>query len=230
LGGIFIGSMSLSDRAPKKQNPTRARRDEEKEQRRLTIIKAAERVVAKRGWADTNFGEIAEATRLSRSLIYVYFPTKDDLLAALVERANKSLGKRFHQAVTEAKNGNDAVVHIASAYFRFSKEEPFYFELISQFDITPSRDGDDPGKGAAQAFRDCLEIAADSLKRGIQDGSISKSIGDPKFAAFCLYAFTHGLIQMASRAPGMMEGLYRMSPDEAVADGMRLLNRAIAMK
>jgi AcrR family transcriptional regulator len=224
---MLIANMSLSDKAAKKQNPLRARRDEEKERRRLTIIEAAERVVAKRGWAETNFGEIAEVTRLSRSLIYVYFPTKDDLLAALVERANKSLGKRFQQAVAEAKNGNDAVVRLGAAYYRFSKEEPFYFELISQFDIMPSKD-DDPGKDAAQAFRDCLEIPADSLKRGIQDGSISKSIGDPKFAAFCLYAFTHGLIQMASRRPKMMDGLYHKSPDEAVVDGMRLLNRAIA--
>jgi AcrR family transcriptional regulator len=228
LRGILIATMSLSDKSTKKQNHLRARRDEEKEQRRLTIIKAAERVVAKRGWAETNFGEIAEVTRLSRSLIYVYFPTKEDLLAALVERANKSLAKRFHEAVAEAKNGNDAVIRMGSAYYRFSKEEPSYFELISHFDIMPLRDGDDPGKGAAQAFRDCLEIPADSLKRGIQDGSISKSIGDPKFAAFCLYAFTHGLIQMAARRPGMMEGLYSRSPDEAVADGARLLNRAIA--
>jgi AcrR family transcriptional regulator len=133
--------MSLSDKPAKKQNPLRARRDEEKEQRRLTIIEAAERVVAKRGWAETNFGEIAEVTRLSRSLIYVYFPTKDDLLAALVERANKSLSKRFHQAVAEAKNGNDAIVRMGSAYYRFSKEEPFYFEIISQFDIMLSREG-----------------------------------------------------------------------------------------
>jgi AcrR family transcriptional regulator len=228
--GTIIGSMSLSDKSTKKQNPLRARRDEEKERRRLTIIEAAERVVAKCGWAETNFGEIAEVTRLSRSLIYVYFPTKDALLAALVERANKSLSKRFHQAVAGAKNGNDAIVRMGAAFYRFSKEEPVYIDLISQFDIMPPGDGDDRGKGAAQAFRDCLELPADSLKRGIQDGSISKSIGDPKFAAFCLYAFTHGLIQMASRRPGMMAGFYRKSTDEAVVDGMSLLNRAIAMK
>src|SRR5438874_11572807 len=115
------------------------------------------------------------------------------------------------QAVAEPKNGNDAVVRMGSAYYRFSKEEPFYFELISHFDIMPPRHGDDPGKGVAQAFRDCLEIPAGSVQRGIQYGTISKFIGDPKFGAFCLYAFTYGLIQMASRRPGIMEGLYRKS-------------------
>src|SRR5687767_8685117 len=113
--------MSLADRKSKPQSPVRARRDEEKEQRRLTILAAAEQIVAKRGWADTNFGEIAEATRLSRSLIYVYFPTKDELLAALVDRAKKSLAQRFHEAVADAKNGSDAVARIGAAYYRFSK-------------------------------------------------------------------------------------------------------------
>jgi len=222
--------MSLSDKSSKEKSPVRARREEEKEQRRLTLIKAAERIVAKRGWADTNFGEIAEATRLSRSLIYVYFPSKDDLLAALVDRAKKSLAQRFHQAVAEAKNGNDAVVRIGAAYYQFSKEETFYFELISQLDIVPSGGEEDPRKGPGQAFQECLEILAESLKRGLQDGSVSKTIGDPKFAAFSLYAFTHGLIQVASRRPKMIQGLYRKSPDEAFEDGMRLLNRAIAVK
>src|SRR3954466_7891413 len=100
--------MSSADRTSKNDNPVRARRDEEKEQRRLTIIEAAEQIVAKRGWAETNFGEIAEASRLSRSLIYVYFPKKDDLLSALVDRANQSISKRFRQAADEAKNGADA--------------------------------------------------------------------------------------------------------------------------
>jgi AcrR family transcriptional regulator len=222
--------MSTSDKRSKKQNPVRARRDEEKEQRRLTILTAAEQVVAKRGWADTNFGEIAEATRLSRSLIYVYFPTKDDLLAALVDRAKRNLAQRFQQAVAEAKNGNDAVARIGAAYYQFSKEESFYFELISQFDIAPSGDEDEMGKGAAHAFRECLEILAESLKRGIQDGSVAKSVGDPKFAAFSLYGFTHGLIQVASRRPKMVQGLYRKNPDTAFEEGMRLLNRAIAAK
>jgi AcrR family transcriptional regulator len=222
--------MSLADKKRKKQNPVRARREEEKEQRRLTILAAAEQIVAKRGWADTNFGEIAEATRLSRSLIYVYFPTKDELLAALVDRAKKSLAQRFHEAVADAKNGNDAVARIGAAYYRFSKEETFYFELISQFDIVPSGDEDDLEKDPAHAFRECLEILAESLKRGIQDGSVTKTIGDPKFAAFSLYAFTHGLIQVASRRPKMVQGLYGKNPDAAFEEGLRLLNRAIGAK
>jgi AcrR family transcriptional regulator len=221
--------MSLSDKSSKKRNPVRARRDEEKEERRLDILKAAERIVAKRGWAETNFGEIAEATRLSRSLVYVYFPTKDDLLAALADRAKKSLSNRFNQAVAEAKNGNDAVIRIGAAYYRFSKEEPFYFHLISQFDIIPSSAGD-LEQGGAEAFQECLKILAESLSRGIEDGSISKAVGDAKFAAFSLYAFTHGLIQVASRRPKMIEGVYDKSPDEAFEDGMRILNRAIAAK
>jgi len=167
---------------------------------------------------------------LSRSLIYVYFPTKDDLLVALVDRANQSISKRFQLAAAEASNGEDAVIRIGAAYHRFSKEEPFYFELISQFDILPSSNEGELGKGVAEGFQDCMRIMAESLKRGIQDGSISKGIGDPQFAAFGLYAFVHGLIQVASRRPKMIQGVYRKSPDEAVTEGMRLLHRAVAGK
>jgi AcrR family transcriptional regulator len=47
-----------------KIDPPRARREEEKEERRPTMLEAAEKVIARDGWEATNSGEIAKRARL----------------------------------------------------------------------------------------------------------------------------------------------------------------------
>ena len=104
----------MADKVSKK-SPVQARREEEKEERRQDILDAAERAIGKHGWEATNFGEVAKLARLSRSLVYFYFPTRDDLFHAVCERAMQDLERRFTKAITEHRKGLDqllSLIHI----------------------------------------------------------------------------------------------------------------------
>jgi DNA-binding transcriptional regulator YbjK len=48
----------------KKIDPPRARREEEKEERRPAMLDVTEKVIARDGWEATNSGEIAKRARL----------------------------------------------------------------------------------------------------------------------------------------------------------------------
>jgi hypothetical protein len=48
-------------------------------------------------------------------------------------------------------------------------------------------------------------VIVESLNRGIADGSIRKDLGDPYVTALALWAFSHGLIQIASTKGGQIE-------------------------
>jgi hypothetical protein len=59
------------------------------------------------------------------------------------------------------------------------------------------------------------------LQRGLEDGSIRKDVGDPVQVCTVLWAFTHGLIQIATtksqeiarhgvEVPKLLEGAYSM--------------------
>src|SRR5579872_781958 len=61
-----------------------------KEQKRQAILDAALRVFADHGYAGSNMDAVAKRARISKGLIYTYFPSKEVLL---VEVLRKGLAK-----------------------------------------------------------------------------------------------------------------------------------------
>jgi TetR/AcrR family transcriptional regulator len=211
-------------------DPLRARRDEEKEKRRQAILDSAERVVAKRGWEDTNFGEIARLARLSRSLVYFYFPTRDELFHAMCDRGLTDLASRFETALAKHKTGLDQVVAMGRAYYAFSQEEPLYFDLLAHFQ---DRQLEAHAQSAIEERannhgRSCLQLVAQAIGNGIADGTIRKSIGHPAPAAFTIWSFTHGVIQLSSRKEHMLQEEFKLSARQMVEHSLGLLRGSLA--
>ncbi len=57
-------------------------------QRRQSILSAATGVFLRYGYHRTTMGDVAEAASMSRPALYVLFPRKDDIFAAVVEDMN----------------------------------------------------------------------------------------------------------------------------------------------
>ena len=57
-----------------------------KEARRAQILDAAVRCFARRGYYATTIEDVVQETGLSRGALYLYFPSKQDLVFALIER------------------------------------------------------------------------------------------------------------------------------------------------
>ncbi len=62
------------------------RQAEEKALRQQTILKAALKVFADKGYAETSMADIGRAARLGKATLYYYFPTKDALYQAIYVR------------------------------------------------------------------------------------------------------------------------------------------------
>ncbi len=219
----------MADKVSKK-SPVQARREEEKEERRQDILDAAERAIGKHGWEATNFGEVAKLARLSRSLVYFYFPTRDDLFHAVCERAMQDLERRFTKAITEHRKGLDQLMAIGRAYYDFSQNEPLYFQLLSQFqtrEFDPNGQGE-PEEATHDHGRTCLMLVAQALTNGLADGSVRKSIGDPRPSAIAIWAFTHGLIQIASQKEAMLKQHFKLTAKQTMEHGFMLLRGSLA--
>lgn len=211
-------------------NPVRARRDEEKEMRRQDILDAAERVIAKEGWESTDFGKIAKRARLSRSLVYVYFPTRDDLFHAVCGRGMSDLEKRFATVMASRRSGLDQAMELGKAYYAFAREQPLYFGMIADFQgrETEPDDQSSDEQEAHERGRGCLGALVQALLNGLEDGSIRKSIGDPRSAAVSIWAFTHGLIQIASRKECMLKQDFEIDAPQMIDHGLKLLRGTLA--
>ncbi len=227
----FWGRMAKTDKVSK-VDPLRTRREEEKEERRQAILDAAEKVIARDGWEATNFGEIAKRARLSRSLVYFYFPARDDIFHAVCGRGLADMERRFAKAFRSERVGLDQVLAIGRAYYEFSLAEPLYFKMLAEYqarDLDPDHESANEA-AAHQHGRECLTLVAQALGQGLGDGSIRKSIGDPRPTAISVWAFTHGLIQIASRKEAMLKEDFGLTSAKAMEHGFGLLRGSLAAR
>jgi AcrR family transcriptional regulator len=174
------------------------RRGEEKERRRAEILDAAEALYAAKGWDALTVDQVARSARLSRALVYVYFRDKEELLFAVGERAMNVLRDRFIGAAKGHVLGLDKVEAIGRAYMGYAYEFPHYFDFCSRFQAHSVAGDAGNREGACQVAGDqAMDAVVQAIKVGHQDGSIRPDVGDPMMLAVTLWAFTHGIIQLA---------------------------------
>jgi AcrR family transcriptional regulator len=174
------------------------RRGEEKERRRAEILDAAEALYARIGWDALTVDQVARSARLSRALVYVYFRDKEELLFAIGERAMRLLRDRFIEAAAGHAPGMDKVEAIGRAYMGYAYEFPHYFDFCTRFQAHSV--AIDPGShegGCRAAGDEAIGVVVQAIEAGIRDGSIRADIGEPVLFATTLWAFTHGIIQLA---------------------------------
>ena len=182
------------------------RRQEERDRRRAEIVDAAEALYAEVGWDAVTMDQVARRARLSRALVYVYFRDKPDLHLALVERALDTLRQRFEAARAGKPRGIDEVEAIGWAYLAFARELPHCFDACARFEARTGSDGVGPNEVACMAAGHRVhETIVASLSRGVADGSIRADVGDPYVTSLALWAFSHGVVQIAATKAGQME-------------------------
>lgn len=174
------------------------RRVEEKERRRGEILDAAETLYAKEGWDTLTVDQVARGARLSRALVYVYFKDKQELLFAIGERAMCLLRDRFIAASAKQTLGIEKIEAIGRAYMAYAFEFPHYFDFCSRFHAhTVGVDASPHDLACMAAGDEAIGAVVQAIECGIRDGSIRPNIGDPMMLAVSLWAFSHGLIQLA---------------------------------
>lgn len=81
----------------------RARREEDKQERREAILEAAQRIWAQASFDAFTMAEVARCVRLAKGTLYLYFPTKEalllDVLEVRLDRCLTALEARLEEGV-----------------------------------------------------------------------------------------------------------------------------------
>jgi AcrR family transcriptional regulator len=91
---------------------------EDKEARRHAILDAAEKLFLRHPARMASVAEVAQAARLAKGTVYLYFPSKEEMLLALHERHTRAFFARFMELMaSEEPIGFDEIFEVAHAHF-----------------------------------------------------------------------------------------------------------------
>ena len=141
--------------------------------RRTRLLDAAERCFARSGFHAATMAEIARAARVSAGAAYIYFRSKEDLIAGIAARDRERLAADF-AAIAEAPDFADALAACARAHLidRPAHKRRLWLELGAEASRNPAvaRSHRGVDRVVQTAFRAALE-------RQIAAGRIAPAIG-----------------------------------------------------
>lgn len=87
-------------------------RERQRQEREALILQAAEAVLMEKGYHATSMDEIAARVGVAKGTLYLHFPSKEELIAALFERELAAFRNAVEQAATSAQSAHARLVQI----------------------------------------------------------------------------------------------------------------------
>lgn len=172
------------------------RKEREKQERRLMILHAAKQVFFEKGLVHATMDEIAERAELSKGTLYLYFKSKEDLYLSLAKEGMEILILRFKEVASKNQPGDILLLKLGEAYYQFYEEYQDYFKILfflEHGDIH-TKVSDELKNEVEMKGAQCLEIVAQVVNKGIEEGIFRKDI-EPKEIAAILWTNSNGIIQ-----------------------------------
>lgn len=116
------------------------RKEREREARKNAILDSAEAIFKSKGFSNATMDDIARAAELAKGTVYLYYKSKEELQVGLVLRAFEILRSTLEMKLDPMDNPFDKLRGICSAYWEFSTEHSFYFQMMNSQDL-PQRTG-----------------------------------------------------------------------------------------
>lgn len=162
------------------------------------LMEAAERLFARQGVAGTSLQALADEVGLSRTSIYHYIRSKEDMLAALVEGFTLHTARDLRRLANSA--AGPAIDRLREGVTNMAllvAQHPQRFRLL----LTSESALPDPlGKQYRDARRETLAALKDLICQAIKEGSCRPV--DEELAAFALFGVSNWVAFWYPRAEG----------------------------
>jgi AcrR family transcriptional regulator len=160
----------------------------QKDNVRTDIVHVASKIFTRFGFKKTTMEEIARASKKGKSSIYYYFPSKEDIFRAVVEKEADELKKELKRAIS---NVEDPIEQLRTfILFRMHKLKTlsnFYaalkYDYLNHLEFIENI--------RKEYDRNEIEIVRNILKSGIEKNEFV--IDDPELAAVALVTAMKGL-------------------------------------
>jgi TetR/AcrR family fatty acid metabolism transcriptional regulator len=149
--------------------------------KRRTILDAAVRAFAAKGYHACRVGDVAEEAGVAYGLVYHYFPSKEAVLEAVFRETWGALLGALREVEARPEPAQEKVRKVVAIVLRSWRNDPDLVRVLVR-EVARSPHLQQEVDEIAQAFAALERI----LRGGIQDGSFRDDV-DPRLAAWMLY-------------------------------------------
>lgn len=195
-------------------NDTIQTRAEQRELKRMAILRTAAQTFNRKGFRETSLDDLAELLSISKPTLYYYVKNKDDILSGILEMAMAAIREVIGIELESNGSGLERLNRFMQRYSAVQTDD-FGAALI----MTRSNAFEERFKAQyATAAREVSDAVIHLIQVGIEDGSIG--VCDPKFMAVAMLGNINETVYWY-----VMEG--RDSPAETVARFMQIFEQGL---
>ncbi|WP_428267693.1 TetR/AcrR family transcriptional regulator [Haliangium sp.] len=196
------------------------RRQRERQERRLSILDAAEAVFASKGFSQATMDDIAAEAQLSKGTLYLYFKSKDELLMTLASRSIASVHSEFEAIVASELSASEAVRAMLRCQARHLTVRPQMFRIMTghmasgyQLDTSTAA-----FENHRRLVARSVSYVATVIERGKRDRSLRSDLA-PAQIAVQLWGGLVGILLVRMNAKTMVHGSHFPVDFEHIVDG-----------
>lgn len=202
---------------------TKDRKLLEKENRRESILSAAETVMSMHGIYGLSIDLIANETQLAKGTIYLYFKNKEEILSILSVKARRLLFKEFQEIEKKDIKPLEKIKEIVNQNYLFYKKSPLYYDLMSLYEVNNTLTETEE---MYKTSEDITNLVAGIVEEGKNDGSLNSEINSLHFT-FSMWGMTVGILQLIKVKGLLMKEKMNVSEQELLNNFMQTLEYGI---
>ncbi len=159
--------------------------------RRRSILDAACHVFGDKGFELATVEAVAEAARVAKGTVYLYYPSKQAIYDAVFATGMAEMERLIGERVAAADSARDAIAGFVTVRAEYFQQHPDFFRIyVAEFarQVTGT-----PDRGACQLALDRQTRALQKvMEKAVASGEVREI--DPESAALAVFDMSKGLI------------------------------------
>lgn len=201
----------------------RARTDSSKEHRKQFILDCAEQLILEEGLPNFNLNKVSRKTKLAVGTIYLYFTSKEDIIAHLTIKSRQILLEKFQESTSKVENPLEKIEELLKSFYFFYKEKPYYNQLVSFYETKAGLEETEELKASSFLIN---TFVIDIVREGKKQNIVRNDLDEIGFS-FLLWGTAIGIIQLIEVKSSSLENTLHVSQFDFYLSYISLITKSL---
>ena len=197
--------------------------EEKKKKKYAAILAVSEELMLANGLHALNMNDVAKAAKMAKGTLYLYFKSREEIIAALALKARRLLLEKFKAEISTKDHAIEKLKGIIQVNYWFLKQNKLYYDLVSFYEID-ERDTETPEM--QQAIGQTIDLIIAIVVEGKARGEIRPSV-DPVTLAFSMWGMTVGVMQLVKVKAALIATNPSLNEQKVVQDFIEIFEAGI---